>query len=143
MALPFPSAEWAAAYHEAINQNALYQKAAAGWDQGAIAFVCKPEPSLGLDTAHGVVLDLRHGQCHGALYTTDIARIQQTPFVIEASYAQWKAVLRGDIEPIKAMLQGQLKLAKGHLPTIIRDVEGSKQLVLSASKIDTEFRGGS
>lgn len=141
MGLPFPSAEWAAAYHQAINQNPLYQKAAASWDQGAIAFVCKPEPSLGLDTAHGVVLDLHLGRCNGALYTTDAARINETPFVIEASYAQWKSVLRGEIDPIKAMLQGQLKLAKGHLPTIIRDVEGSKQLVLSAAGIETEFRG--
>ncbi len=140
MGLPFPSAEWAAAYHQAINQNALYQKAAANWDQGAIAFLCRPEPSLGLDTPHGVVLDLHLGRCNGALYTTDIAQINQTPFVIEASYAQWKSVLRGEVEPIKAMLQGQLKLAKGHLPTIIRDVEGSKQLVLSAAGIDTEFR---
>ncbi len=141
MGLPFPSAEWAAAYHQAINQNPLYQKAAASWDQGAIAFLCRAEPSLGLDTAHGVVLDLRHGRCNGALYTTDAALIHETPFVIEASYAQWKSVLRGEIEPIKAMLQGQLKLAKGHLPTIIKDVEGSKQLVLSAATIDTEFRG--
>ena len=141
MGLPFPSAEWAAAYHQAINQNALYQKAAASWDQGAIAFVCKPEPSLGLDTAHGVVLDLHHGQCRGALYTTETEVIRKAPFVIEATYAQWKSVLRGEIEPIKAMLQGQLKLSQGHLPTIIRDVEGSKQLVLSASTIDTEFKG--
>lgn len=141
MGLPFPSAEWATAYHQAINQNALYQKAAAAWDQGAIAFVCKPDPSLGLDVAHGVVLELHHGRCQGALYTTDPAEMRKAPFVIEASYAQWRAVLRGEVDPIRAMLQGQLKLSQGHLPTIIRDVEGSKQLVLSASTIDTEFRG--
>jgi len=140
MGLSFPSAEWAAAYHQAINQNALYQKAAADWNQGAFAFVCKPEPSLGLETAQGLVLDLALGRCNGVLYTTDPARIAEAPFVIEASYAQWKSVLRGEVEPIKAMLQGQLKLTKGHLPTIIRDVEGAKQLVLSASTIDSEFR---
>ena len=50
-----------------------------------------------------------------------------------------KAVIGGELDPIKAMLQGQLRLTKGHLPTIIRDVEGSKQLVLSARVIDTEF----
>jgi len=141
MGLLFPSVEWAAAYHQAINQNALYQKAAAAWDQGAFAFVCKAEPSLDLPTPQGLVLDLIHGRCNGVLYTTDAARIAEAPFVIEASYAQWRSVLRGEVEPIKAMLQGQLKLTKGHLPTIIRDVEGAKQLVLSASTIDTEFRG--
>jgi len=141
MALQFPSAPWANAYKDAINQNALYKKSAAGWNQGAIALVCQATPELGVPNAVGMVLDLAHGECHGVVYTDDRAVIDRTPFVIEASYVQWKAVIRGETDPIRAMLQGQLKLSKGHLPTIIKDVEGSKQLVMSASKIDTEFLG--
>jgi putative sterol carrier protein len=141
MALQFPSAAWANAYKDAINQNALYKKSAANWDQGAIALVCLAAPELGVPQAIGMVFDLMHGECRGVEYTDDRAQIDRTPFVIEASFAQWKSVIRGETDPIRAMLQGQLKLAKGHLPTIIKDVEGSKQLVLSASKIDTEFPG--
>lgn len=141
MALLFPSAPWALAYKDAINQNDLYKRSAKAWDQGAIALVCQAAPDAGVPEAVGMVLDLEHGECRGVIYTTDRAEIDRTPFVIEASYVQWKAVLRGETDPIRAMLQGQLKLAKGHLPTIIKDVEGSKQLVLSASKIDTEFAG--
>jgi putative sterol carrier protein len=139
MALPFPSAAWADAYKDAINQNALYKRSAAGWDQGAIALVCKAAPDLGIPADAGMVLDLIHGQCRGVVYTQERAVIDATPFVIEASYLQWKAVIAGETDPIRAMLQGQLRLSKGHLPTIIKDVEGSKQLVMSASKIDTEF----
>jgi putative sterol carrier protein len=139
MALPFPSAAWASAYRDAINQNALYQKAAAAWDQGAVALVCKPEPALGLNEPQAVVLDLAHGQCRGALFTNDEFEIDDAPFVIEASYAQWKAILRRELDPILAMLSSQLRLRKGHLPTLIKDVEGSKQLVLSAAQVDTEF----
>ncbi len=139
MSLPFPSAAWAEAYREAINQNAAYKKSAADWDQGAIALVASPDQAAGLTEPHGMILDLSHGTCHGVVYTTDRAQIDATPFVIEASYPEWKAVIRGELDPIRAMLGGQLKLTRGHLPTIIRDVEGSKQLVLSASKIDTEF----
>jgi len=141
MALQFPSAAWANAYKDAINKNALYKKSAANWDQGAIALVCLAAPELGVPQPVGMVLDLIHGECRGVVYTDDRAVIDSTPFVIEASYAQWKSVIRGETDPIRAMLQGQLKLARGHLPTIIKDVEGSKQLVLSASKIDTEFAG--
>ncbi len=141
MALQFPSAAWAVAYKDAINQNALYKKSAANWDQGAIALVCQATPELGVPAAVGMVLDLLHGECHGVVYTDDRAEIDRTPSVMEASYAQWKAVILGQTDPIRAMLQGQLKLARGHLPTIIKDVEGSKQLVLSASKIDPEFLG--
>jgi putative sterol carrier protein len=141
MGTVFPSAAWAEAYGHAINENPLYRKTAAAWDQGAIALVCQAAPQLGLDEAQAMVLDLLHGTCRGVIYTSDPAALAATPFVIEASYAQWKAVISGEIDPIMAMLQGQLRLTKGHLPTIIRDVEGSKQLVLSARVIDTEFLG--
>jgi putative sterol carrier protein len=141
MSVSFPSAAWAAAYRDAINQNAAYKRSAAAWDQGAIALVCRAEPDLGIAKDVGMVLDLWHGECRGVEYSEDRGVIERAPFVIEASYAQWKAVIRGEIDPIRAMLQGQLRLTKGHLPTIIKDVEGSKQLVLSASQIDTEFAG--
>jgi putative sterol carrier protein len=141
MALTFPSAAWATAYRDAINDNELYRKSAASWDQGAIAFVCKPAPTLGLEQAQAIVLDLLHGSCRGVTYLTSPEGLEQTPFVIEAEYAQWKSVMGGELDPIKAMLTGQLRLAKGHLPTIIRDVEGAKQLVLSARKVDTQYLG--
>jgi putative sterol carrier protein len=141
MALSFPSAAWANAYRDAINQNELYRKAAADWDQGAVALLCKPEPALGLKRAQAVVLDLAHGQCRNVQLTSDELDIEDAPFVIEASYAQWKAIIQGELDPIMAMLTSQLRLKKGHLPTLIKDVEGSKQLVLSASKVDTEFLG--
>jgi len=141
MALLFPSAAWASAYRDAINENALYAKTAASWDQGAIALVCKAAPALGLEAAQAIVLDLQHGKCRAVEYTGDLAVLEATPFIIEAEYAQWKAVIGGELDPIRAMLAGQLRLAKGHLPTIIRDVEGSKQLVLSARDIETEFLG--
>jgi putative sterol carrier protein len=139
MSLVFPSAAWADAYRDAINANPLYKKTAGNWDQGAIALVCKPEPALGIEQAQAIVLDLDRGSCRGVIYSSDPEALRETPFVIEANYAQWKQVISGATDPIKAMLQGQLRLSKGHLPTIIRDVEGSKQLVLSAKAIDTQF----
>ena len=141
MALPFPSAAWASAYKDAINQNALYRQAAAAWDQGPVALVCKPEPALGLSEPQAVVLELLHGQCQAVAYTSDELDIDDAAFVIEASYAQWKAIITRELDPILAMLSSQLRLKKGHLPTLIKDVEGSKQLVLSASQVETEFLG--
>jgi putative sterol carrier protein len=141
MSLLFPSAAWTSAYRDAINQNPLYRKTAANWSEGAIALVCKAEPALGLEAPQAIILDLERGECRGAVFASDLAALSDIPFVIEANYDRWKAVIGGDLDPIKAMLAGQLRLTKGHLPTIIRDVEGSKQLVLSARAIDTKFLG--
>jgi putative sterol carrier protein len=138
MSLVFPSAAWAEAYRDAINANPLYKQTAASWDQGAIALVCKADPALGIHEPQAIVLDLERGRCNGVAYD-DAAALAKAPFVIEANYAQWRSVMTGALDPIKAMLQGQLRLTKGHLPTIIKDVEGSKQLVLSAKTVDTQF----
>jgi putative sterol carrier protein len=141
MPFRFPSAAWASAYKDAINQNALYRKAASDWDQGSVALVCKPEPALGFKEPQAIILDLSRGECHGVIYATDEFEIEEAAFVIEASYALWRSIIEGELDPILAMLTSQLRLTKGHLPTLIKDVEGSKQLVLSAAKVETEFLG--
>jgi len=60
-------------------------------------------------------------------------------FIIVTSYARWKEVIQGNLDPIKGMMEGKLKLSRGDLPTIVRFVESSRQLVVSASKVPTEF----
>lgn len=141
MAFRFPSAAWAEAYRGAINQNALYRKAAADWDQGSVAMVCKPEPALGLSEPQAIILDLSRGECRAVTYTTDEFEIEEAAFVIEANYALWRSIIQRELDPIMAMLTSQLRLAKGHLPTLIKDVDSSKQLVLSAAGVETEFLG--
>ena len=54
-------------------------------------------------------------------------------------FERWKEVLSGTVDPTKAMMQNKLKLRKGHLPTIVKYVLASKELVGSASVIDTEY----
>jgi putative sterol carrier protein len=60
------------------------------------------------------------------------------PFVITGSYAQWKSVIKKELDPVKAMMQGKLKL-KGNLPMIVRNVKAAQSLVENASKVDTHF----
>ena len=47
--------------------------------------------------------------------------------------------MQGMHDPIKAMMQGKLKLTKGHLPTMLKYVESSRQLVVSATMVETSF----
>ena len=42
-------------------------------------------------------------------------------------------------DPIKTLMQGKLKLTQGHLPTLIRYVESSRQLLASAQNVPTEY----
>jgi len=134
----FPSAEWTAAYKDALNANPAYRKAGKDWTHGAVAMVIKAEPSIGIERDVAMILDVHEGVCRETRYVS-ADQAQEAPFVIVADYARWKQVIQREIEPIKAMMQGKLKLTKGHLPTIVRYVESSRQLVESASQVATEF----
>ena len=51
-----------------------------------------------------------------------------------------KAVIKKEDDPIKAMMQNKLKLTKGHMPTIVRYVNSSRELVNTSSSVPTKFR---
>jgi putative sterol carrier protein len=65
---------------------------------------------------------------------------QAAAFVIVADYARWKSVIRKELDPIKGMMQGKLKLTKGHMPTIVKYVNASRELVESTARVPTKFR---
>jgi putative sterol carrier protein len=58
--------------------------------------------------------------------------------VIRAPYSRWKDVLRGDLDPVKGMMQGKLRV-QGDLPTIVRYVRAANELVRLTGTVETEF----
>ena len=46
--------------------------------------------------------------------------------------------VRGDLEPIKALMQGKLRV-RGDLPKILRYVKGTQELAYIAGQVDTTF----
>jgi len=137
MALAFPSAEWVEEYKKQINSSEGYKKAAATWTAGAVALVTSAKPEIGLNEDVGIWLDLHQGVCREAKIVTG-EEAQKAPFCITGDYARWKQVMKKELEPVKGMMQGKLKL-KGDLPTIVRYVKASQELVECSTRIDTKF----
>lgn len=139
MAHRFPSEEWTQAFKDAVNENESYRRHGKPWTFGAVAMVVKSDPSIGIEEDTGMILDVHEGTCRGTEFVKGMEAVAGAPFVIVASYDRWKEVIGGNLDPIKGMMEGKLKLTKGHLPTMIRFVESSRQLVVSAAKVPTEF----
>lgn len=136
MAIPFPSEEWVRAYQEAINHSPAYKGAAAQWTHGVVALICNAQlPFLTEDV--GIWLDLERGVCREARIVTR-EEAQKAPFCISGDYARWKQVIQKELDPVKGMMQGKLKL-KGDLATIVRFVKASQELVNLAAEVDSEF----
>ncbi len=136
MPLKLFSDEWIKAYKDAIN-GSKYKEAGKDWRAGAVSLVILKNPDVGLMDDAGIWLDLHEGVCRDA-FLCDRAKATAAPFCITGEYSQWKQVMLKELDPIKGMMQGRLKL-KGDLPTIVRYVKAAQELVNAASTLDTEF----
>jgi putative sterol carrier protein len=135
----FPSPEWATAYKDALNASPAYAEAGKDWTHGVVAMVVKADATLGIPEDMALWLDVHGGKCRDIkLIPATLA--QEAPFVIEGTYDRWKAVIKKEIDPIKSMMQNKLKLTKGHMPTIVRYVNSSRELVNTTAHVPTTFR---
>ncbi|HEX6488329.1 MAG TPA: SCP2 sterol-binding domain-containing protein [Candidatus Dormibacteraeota bacterium] len=136
MALQAFTPEWAEAYKQELNRSDVYRQAGKGW-KWTVGLVTEAEPDKGVPEDVGLYLDLFEGEAREVkVVTADEAR--QCDFVITAPYSRWKEVMKKELDPTKAMLQGKLKL-KGDLPTIVRYTKASQEMTECTSRLETTF----
>jgi putative sterol carrier protein len=126
----FPSEEWAQAYREAINRNDAYREAALAWE-GDILFLVRP--ASGDLPMPGILLALAHGECSSATYHPD-ARGVASEFVNEGLPENWQRLLRRELDPVKAILNGTFRL-RGNPAKAMRFTRAAKELVETAATI--------
>lgn len=131
---PFTQA-WADALRAAINVDEAYRAAAANWTW-PVAFVLDAAPELGYPGDAVVEFDLHRGSCTAAriLQPSEIT----APFVLRASYAVWKRVVRGITDPVMAIALRQVVL-QGSLSTLMLHARAAKALVSCARTVPTHF----
>lgn len=133
---PFATPAWAAALQNAINASGAYREAARAWE-GDFWFVV--EPAHG-EAAHARVLiyvDLWHGECRQCEVATD--EEQRAPeFRISGERKNWRRIVEREIDPIRALMTGRLKL-KGNMAKVMRNVKAAQELVLCAAAVPTLF----
>ena len=132
----FPRDEWFRALASEINDSSAYREAAADWE-GDIAFVVEADPERGVPDDVWGYLDLWHGACRDGRLI-EPAEGDAAAFLISATYRRWKDVVRGDLDPVRAMMQGKLRV-RGDLPTILRYVQAAHELVVLCGVVPTRF----
>jgi putative sterol carrier protein len=133
----WPSEEWMGEYRDLINKSPEYREAAHDWE-GVLVYQFQAEPDKGLAEDVYGWFDLWHGECREAKQVT-AEEAGKAEFTVSAPYSRWKQVMRKEIEPIKAVMQGHLKL-KGDLAKAVRYTKASMLLQDIATSVpDTEF----
>ncbi|MEP6759644.1 MAG: SCP2 sterol-binding domain-containing protein [Actinomycetota bacterium] len=132
----FASQAWFEAFAVEINASSDYREAAADWE-GDIAFRILAEPDRGVPGDLWGYLDLWHGACRGAR-SIPAAEGDVAAYILTAPYSRWRDIVEGELDPIKGMMQGKLRV-RGDLPTIVRYVKAANELVRLTGLIDTQF----
>ncbi len=131
---PFSPA-WADAVRNAVNASDTFRREGRRW-RWSIALVLEAEPGLGYPHARTLLLDLDHGRCLHASLDADGPRAD---YVLSADYQTWKALVRKQMDPIKALLRGHVRLRRGSLPRLLLHVRVARALVHCAAAVDTAF----
>jgi putative sterol carrier protein len=134
MAIAFPTDAWIKAMMEDLNNSSAYLEAAKNWE-GDFFFVI--EPGGALQQTVILYMDLYHGKCREA-YAIQNAEAPSPVFRLSGPIATWKKVMTKKLDPMQAMMTGQLKL-QGNMAIVMRNVRAAKELVESCTRIPTEF----
>lgn len=133
----FPSDEWVREWVELANGSAEFEASGAGWD-GAVGAVVEADPKRGVPTTLYLRLDGREGKWLGHELGTSPAVVESAVFTLRAPYWRWKQLVGQDLNPLKAVLQGKLRVS-GHAPAILRRVSSLTILMRLAGELETTF----
>ena len=132
----FPSEDWFQRFIEAINDSQEYAAHASDWE-GDVVIAIGAEPDKGVPADVYCLLDLWHGRCRGG-GTVDEDRRDRAEFVVSAPFSRWREVIEGNLEPVKALMQGKLKV-RGDLQKILRYVRATQELAHLTRAVETTY----
>ena len=130
----FGSDEWVQALHNELNTSKSYEDAAKNWE-GDFYFVVSPEGTV--KEPMYLYMDLWHGKSREAFVAKD-ENSKKPAFVMSGAYGKWEKVVLAQLDPIQALMTGQLKL-KGNMVMVMKNVKAAQEIVRACTRIDTEF----
>ena len=130
----FPSEEWLSALVEKLNSDEQYAKIAHKWE-GDMTFVI--EPSGPLKEEVKLYLDLWHGECRDGYVVEDGSNIKPA-FALKAPYLNFVRILRGELDPMQAMLTRKLSV-QGSMAVMMRSVPTVLDFVRCCREVTDEF----
>lgn len=131
MPLTFPSHAWVKAFAEKLNTSASYAEIAKNWEGDILFQVDMPTGAPLL-----LYLDLWHGQCRDAYEAKDAN--QKAAFRLTAPLANFVKVIKGELDPMQAMMTGKLKV-QGSMVVLMKHIPTVLEFVKVARTVEAEY----
>jgi putative sterol carrier protein len=117
----FPSPEWVQVLMDKLNTDQKYSQVARNWEGDIMVLV---DPGGALEERIGYYLDLWHGKCRNG-YQVAESQEMTAAFTLRAPYDNYKQIIKGDLDPMQAMLtrkltvQGNMAVLMRNIPTVL------------------------
>ena len=130
------SDQWCQAWEEKVRASKDFAVYNRGW-QGDISCVMLKDPSANVKDDHYLYLDFEDGVVN-SIRMVDRQTAENAKFIISGAYVRWKQVARNELDAVKAMMQGKLKL-KGNLPYVVKYLKGVQESIRCLTEVDSRF----
>jgi putative sterol carrier protein len=130
------SDEWCAAWEQKVKASADFAVFNKGWE-GDIGCVMYKDPNANVPENQYLYLDFHDGVVNG-IRMVDRQTAENSKYVIYGDYVRWKQVAKKELDAVKAMMQGKLKL-KGNLPYVVKYIKGVQESIRCLTEVDSKF----
>jgi len=130
------SDEWCKAWEEKVRQSEDFKVYNKGWE-GDISGIMYKDPAANVHEDKYLYMLFHDGEVK-SIRMTDKETAEKCKFIISGDYARWKQVGKGELDAVKAMMQGKLKL-KGNLPYVVKYVKGVQESIRCLIALDSQY----
>ena len=131
---------WSRACRDRLNARGTFRALAPDWSDPVVLSM-SPDPARGLGTERAVYLDLHGGECRDAREAT-AADLASAPIVLSAAPDTWRQLLESGLDPVAAVMRGQLRLQRGNLLMLARHAAAAREMVAAAAEVHGSFPEG-
>jgi putative sterol carrier protein len=130
----FPSPEWLPALVEKLNSDQRYAQIARNWEGDMLVQI---DPGGSLNDPIVYYLDLWHGKCRQAHPVGNESSVKAA-FTLKAPYESYVRLLKGELEPMQALLTRKLGLT-GNMAVLMRNVPTVLDFVRCCREVTDTF----
>lgn len=135
----FPSRAWLAEAIRLFNQDPETAAAGSGW-VGEVGFRVLSEPGQLSHSYAAYLVPAAKGGVERFEYLENADELEglEPPYVLSAGYSVWKALLKGEMDPVEAVFLRRVEI-QGNLQQILERVRFRGIIERVLSQLDSEF----
>jgi putative sterol carrier protein len=135
MLIPWPSEEWIARWIEDLNASKTFRAAALGWE-GTFGSVIRAHPPKLTSDIH-LCFEVSNGKFTRFAYGC-AQQDWDLQFVVEAGYETWKRFIHQELDPVKAVVLGEVRI-RGNAIKALRFARPTYEMIRVTAGIPTSF----